>query len=119
MHCWGNLFHYTVGLPVDSLFPGSDKPGVSPPATSRRSTLGGKHCMLAYCVSYWSLVHKNCYGYNSVVTLTNLLITWVGQLLLADFGDTPLWGGPSTVFLFCVIFVSTNTDTHHQWSWPF
>jgi hypothetical protein len=26
---------------VDSLFPGSDKPGVSPPATSRRSTLGG------------------------------------------------------------------------------
>jgi hypothetical protein len=26
---------------VDSLFPGSDKPGVSPPATSRRSTSGG------------------------------------------------------------------------------
>jgi hypothetical protein len=42
VHCWGNLFHYTVRLPVDSLFPGSDKPGVSPPATSRRSTLGGR-----------------------------------------------------------------------------
>jgi hypothetical protein len=39
INCWGNLFHSIVRLPVDSLFPGSDKPWVSPPATSRRERI--------------------------------------------------------------------------------